>query len=73
VVLYFSWPSELAARLSVCPPAAAGAVEVAVLDVAELEVAAGVEAEELVLLEELPQPLRASSPIASASNEAFGR
>jgi len=39
-----------------------------VLDVAGVT---GVEAEELVVLDELPQPLSASSPTASAGIEAF--
>src|SRR5271165_3958026 len=69
---YFSWPSALAARLSVPAP-----LGVAVpLDVLVVLVAAGVligvEAEEVVLLEELPQPARASRPTASVSAESFG-
>ena len=62
----------MAARLSACPAAApAGAFGEAVLDVAGLAVVTGVEAEELVVLDELPQPLSASSPAASASIETF--
>jgi hypothetical protein len=73
-VLYFSCPSEFAVRLSACPEAGAvvaGVFAEAALDVAGLAGVRGVEAEELVVLDELPQPLRASSPAASASIEAF--
>src|SRR6202035_781305 len=66
----FSWPSGLAARLRA--PAAAGAGAAVELDVlAGVEaVVAGVVAEELLLdvvLEELPQPARASRPTAIAA------
>ena len=69
VVLYFNWPSALAARLSDCPapPVAAAGVE----EAAELDVA-GVDAEELVVLDELPQPASAITPAAKASVETLG-
>jgi len=70
VVLYFNWPSALAARLRDCPAApvaAAGAGEAA-----ELEVV-GVGAEELVVLDELPQPASAISPTPRASIETLGK
>jgi hypothetical protein len=70
VVSYFNWPAELAAMLR----APAGVEEVVDVDCAVLAgvvaggvVAAGVDAEELVLLE-LPQPASASIPPASASS-----
>jgi hypothetical protein len=44
--------------------------EAAELDV--VGVAVGAEAEELLLVEELPQPLRASSPRATARSETVG-
>lgn len=74
VVLYFSCPSLFAARLRVCPAPvdAAGAEEVAAVDVAGVAAVDGVEADELVLFDELPHPLNASSPIARVSAEAFG-
>ena len=50
---------------------AAAGVEVAALDVGVVAVV-GVDAEELVLLDELPHPLRASSPTARASIETLG-
>jgi hypothetical protein len=73
VVSNFNWPSALAARLSVCAaPLVAGA---GVEEVAELD-AAGVgaelvaeEAEEVVVLDELPQPANALRPATSASTE----
>jgi hypothetical protein len=71
----FSCPSGLAARLSA--PAAAGAgagVEVDVLAGVEA-VVAGVDVEELleVVLEELPQPARASRPTAIAASAGIER
>src|SRR5580692_959152 len=77
VVLYFSCPSEFAARLSVCPApsllAGAGVEEAAELDVVGVSAAlAGVDAEELVLFDEPPQPARASRPTASVSAESLG-
>src|SRR5271165_5331435 len=66
---YFSWPSALAARLSVPAPLGV-AVPLDVLVAAGVLI--GVEAEEVVLLEELPQPARASRPTASVSAESFG-
>jgi Cytochrome bd terminal oxidase subunit I len=78
VMLYFSWPSGFAARLSVLlglapPVAGAGVEEVAELGGVGVEAAlVGVEAEELlVLLEELPQPVRASRPTARVSIETL--
>jgi hypothetical protein len=76
VLSNFSWPSGLAARLSDCPaPPAAGA---GVEDAAELDVV-GVaavlgdeEAEEPELLEELPQPARASTPTTTPSIDTVG-
>jgi hypothetical protein len=72
VVLYFSWPSGLAERLSFWTLAAAGVDDVAALEVVGVVAAVGVEADELVLLDELPHPVRASSPTARVSIEAFG-
>jgi hypothetical protein len=75
LVLYFSWPSGLAARLSDCPPLAGVGVE----ELVELEVAGaaaavlGVEADELVALEELPQPASAIAPSARARSEELAR
>jgi hypothetical protein len=72
----FSWPSGLAASFSVGPPAsllAAGAGVEELLDVAGAAGAlAGADAEELVLLDEPPQPARASRPVARVSIETLG-
>src|SRR5262249_57189495 len=61
---YLSWPSVFAARLSVCPPAAAplagGEVAVGVLIVAEV-----------LLLDELPQPASTSRPTAGPRSESL--
>jgi hypothetical protein len=68
LVLYFNWPSAFAARLSDCPaaPVAAAGVE----EAAELEVV-GAGAEELVVLDELPQPASAIRPAVRASTETL--
>jgi hypothetical protein len=63
VVSYFSWPSGLAATFNACPPAVPPAAGVG--DV-------GVEVEELVLLDELPHPARASRPTATVNTKALG-
>jgi hypothetical protein len=72
LVLNESWPSGLAARLSVLaalvPPVVAAGVEV----VAGV-VLAGVLAEELVLLEELPHPARTGMTSASKGSEHLRR
>ncbi len=73
VVLYFSWPSGSAERLSV-PPAPAVPVAGAGAGVEEVAGAGAlvdVEAEELVVLE-LPHPVSARRPAAIASIEAIG-
>jgi hypothetical protein len=75
VVSNFSWPSGLAVRLSapaalVSPLAGAG---VAALDVVGVAALLGVEAEELVLLEELPQPASAITPNARTGIEDLAR
>jgi hypothetical protein len=71
VVLYLSWPSVLADRLSVCPPlappAGAGVEAVAELDVVGVAAGlAGVEDEE-ELFEELPQPPASVTSTVTAS------
>jgi hypothetical protein len=70
VVSNLSCPSESAAtlRLAPEPPGLAGVEVAAELDV--VEVAAGL-AEELELVEELPQPARTSRPVASAGARIF--
>ena len=79
VVLYFSWPPGLAAMLNVCPPRVPLAAGTGVEEVAELDVVGvagavvGVEAEEPVLDDELPQPAKARTPTASVSAESLGR
>jgi hypothetical protein len=76
VLSNFSWPSGLAARLSDCPPApaaGAGVEDVAELDVVGVAAVLGdEEAEELELLEELPQPARASTPTTTVNIETVG-
>jgi hypothetical protein len=70
----FNWPSALAAMLSAELPVAGAGVEAA----AELEVVGAGAAlvvaavEELVVLDELPQPANASRPAARASAETLG-
>jgi hypothetical protein len=87
VLLYFNWPSGFASRLSACPAPAeavagdvlAAAVPVLVAVAAELvsacAEAAAVVAGALVvddeLLEELPQPARATSPTRVTGRNAL--
>jgi hypothetical protein len=69
--MYLNWPSGLAATAIVSAPAAGALVVLVELVVAGVAVVvAGVDADELVLLEELPQPVSASRPRASASIES---
>jgi hypothetical protein len=65
--MYLNWPSGLAATAIVSAPAAGALVELVVAGVA---VVAGGDVAELVLLEELPQPVSAIRPRASASIES---
>jgi hypothetical protein len=77
VVLYLSWPSWLASRLKLLPPlAAAGLAAVEVLaeldSVVGVAALAGVDAEELVVLLELPHPTSTNSPAIRARIETVG-
>jgi hypothetical protein len=75
VVSNFNWPSAFAARLIVCVAplvAGAGVEELAELDAVGAGAALVAEdAEELVVLDELPQPASAIRPAASASTETL--
>jgi hypothetical protein len=77
VLLYFSWPSAFASRLSGCPAPLAAAFDVLAAAAAELvagaaaaaAVVAGAPAVEEELLEELPQPARTTSPARSTGRD----
>ena len=76
VVLYFSCPSGLAARLSFCtaPAAPAAALETLVVAAAAGVVAAAAGVlDELELFDELPQPASASTSSTRAGTDARRR
>jgi predicted nicotinamide N-methyase len=71
--MYLNSPSGLAASArAVVALAGAGVVAVAELVVGAADVV-GVEADELVLVEELPHPASASRPRANATIDSVGR
>jgi hypothetical protein len=77
VVSNFNRPAGLAVRLSVCAaPLVAGAGVEELAELGAVGVGAALvaeEADELVVLDELPQPVNAIRPAASASTETLGK